>query len=135
MSVMLIDYSKAGNLIEGICQFKQMWNCGTFLNHTNEGKLYHNGVKKFVRKLYQANFNTYNSKYNEDADLPDISTATGKPFNKYQTLKTLQALHYNIEEEFTPTAKKLLEQLKIMIDEITYILVTEQDEYKNAVWG
>lgn len=135
MSVMLIDETKAGNLIEGIRQFTQMWSCSRFMTHTDTGRLYHEPLQKFVRKLFQANLNTWNCKYNECDTMPDILPSTGEPLNKYQTLKTLQALHYNIEEEYTPTAKKLIEQLQIMIDEIMYILVTEQEEYKTAVWG
>lgn len=135
MSVMLLDIKKSGNLIEGICQFSQMWNSGNFLDHTDTGKLYHNDVSKFVRKLYHANISTYNNRYEEDAQTFDIITVTGKPMGKYQVLKTLQCLHYNIEEEYFPLGKKLLEQLQIMINEIIYNLVTEQEEYKNAVWG
>lgn len=135
MSVMLIDETKSGNLIEGIRQFTQMWNCCNFMIHTDTGRLYQEPLQKFVRQLYQANLNTWNRKYNEVDTIPDILQATGEPLNKYQTLKTLQALRYNIEEEYMPTVKKLLEQLQVMIDEIMYILVTEQEEYKNAEWG
>lgn len=135
MSVMLVDIEKSGSLIEGICQFAQMWNSGRFLDHTNTGKLYHDSVSKFIRKVYHANISTYNSKYEEDAQIFDIIKVTGEPMGKYQVLKTLQCLHYNIEEEYFPSGKKLLEQLQIMINEIIYNLVTEQEEYKNAVWG
>ena len=135
MSVMLADIGKSGNLIEGIRQFTQMWKCGEFLDHTETGKLYHDGVSKFIRKLYHANISTYNNRYNETGQIFDIITVTGEPMNKYQVLKTLQCLHYNIEEEYFPSGKKLLEQLQIMINEIIYNLVTEQEEYKNAVWG
>ena len=135
MSVMLVDIEKSGSLIEGICQFTQMWKCGEFLDHTETGKLYHNDVSKFVRKLYHANISTYNSKYEEDAQIFDIIKVTGEPMGKYQVLKTLQCLHYNIEEEYFPLGKKLLENLKIMIDEIMYNLVASQPEYENAIWG
>lgn len=135
MSVMLVDIEKSGNLIEGICQFTQMWNSGRFLDHTDTGKLYHDSVSKFIRKVYHANISTYNNRYEEDAQMFDIIAVTGEPMGKYQVLKTLQCLHYNIETEFFPSGKKLLEQLQIMINEIIYNLVTEQEEYKNAVWG
>lgn len=135
MSVMLVDIKKSGNLIEGICQFSQMWNSGNFLDHTDTGKLYHDAVSKFIRKVYHANIATYNSRYNEDEAILDIINVTGEPMGKYQVLKTLQCLHYNIEEEYFPLGKKLLENLKIMIDEIMHNLVAEQEDYKNAVWG
>lgn len=135
MSVMLLDETKAGNLIEGIKQFSQMWNCSRFMNHTDTGRLYTEDIQKFVRKLYQANLNTWNEKYNENDIMLDILPATGKPMNKYQTLKTLECLHYNIEVEYTPTAAKLIEQLEIMISEIKNNIIEEQEEYKIAVWG
>jgi len=132
---MLLDETRAGSLIEGICKMNQMWNTSKFINSTNEGKLYHAGVKKFVRKLYQANLTTWNNRYNESDKMLDIFPATGKPFNEYQTLKTLQALHYNIEVEYAPTAKKLLEQVEIMIDEITNNIVINLGGYAVAQWG
>jgi hypothetical protein len=132
---MLLNHEKVGNLIQGICQFSQMWNCGRFLDCTDTGKLLNAGVQKFVHALYQANLQTWNKKYNEADMIPDILPSAGHPFNKYQTLKTLQCLHYNIELEYVPEAKKVVEQLETMIREIMYILVTDTDEYRNAYWN
>jgi len=135
MSVMLLDETKAGSLTEGICQFNQMWNSGRFIDHSNEGKLCYNAVQKFVRELYQANLNTWNKKYNQNDTILDILPATGERMNKYQTLKSLQCLHYNIETEYVPEAKKIFDEVKVMVDEIAYILVTDQEQYKEAEWG
>ena len=135
MSVMLLDETRAGSLIEGLCKMNQMWNTGTFIECTNEGKLYHDGVKKFIRKLYQANLATWNRKYDESDTILDILPSTGAPFTQHQTLKTLQCLHYNIEEEYVPTAKKLLEQAGIMINEIKSNIITKMPEYDTAEWG
>jgi len=135
MSVMLLDETKAGNLIQGICQMNQMWDCGNFLDHTNKGELNHNAISKFVRKLYQANLTTWNKKYEEKDTILDIIPTTGTPFSKYQTLKTLQCLHYNIELEYIPTAKKLLDQVEIMTREIMGNIVESLKEYDTADWG
>jgi len=132
---MLLDHERVGNLIEGICQLSHMWNCRSFLDGTNSGKLFSSDVTKFVRKLYQANLDTWNKRYEESDTIPNILRATGEPFDKYQTLKTLQCLHYNIELEYVPAAKKLVDQLDIMINEITNIIVNDMPEYKTAEWG
>lgn len=135
MSVMLIDVDKAGQLIAGIRQFNQMFNTMSFIEGTDTGILNDEPLRKFIRKLYQANNETYNGRYNEDSFIIDILPATGKAFNKYQTLKTLQALHYNIETEYVPAATKLIEQLQTMIDEIKDRIIGESEGYQAAKWG
>lgn len=135
MSVMLIDANRSGNLIQGICQFSQMWSCGSFFNLSRTGKPFEDDVKRFVKKLIQANLSTYNQKYEEDTIIPDIILSKGKPMGKHQTLKTLQFLHYNIELEYSPGSSELVKQLETMIEEIKNIIIGEIKEYKEAVWG
>ncbi len=132
---MLLNQKRAGSLIQGVRQFNQMWNCCRFMEHTNTGQLYTEDLQKFFRKAYQANVNTWNRKYKEDDQMLDILPATGEPMNKYQVLKTLQCLHYNIEAEYVPESKELISQLQTMINEIMYNIVTESEDYQEASWG
>ena len=135
MSVMLVDETKAGSLIEGICNISGMWRACRIMEHTDTGKLYNKPVKKFVRDLYHANLATYNHKYNECESILDIFPATGFPMNRHQTLKTLQCLHYNIELEYFPTGKKLLETVESMINDIKDSIIESSKEYQKAIWG
>jgi hypothetical protein len=135
MSVMLIDHEQAGNLINGIGQFRQLWGCCNFMGHTDIGQLHSEPLQKFIRKVYQANQDTWNKRYEESDMIPDILPATGEPMNKYQTLKTLEALHYNIELEYVPEFTVIYKQLEIMINDIKDNIIEALPEYEAAKWG
>lgn len=134
MSVMLINYNEAGNLIKGITELNQMWDCD-FLNVDTFGQPNEVSTKLFILKLFRANLATFNRKYMEDQTMPDIIKITGEPMTPHQVVKKLQALHYNIELEYAPEMHNELKRVQTLINSLIHWIVMGSEEYKAASWS
>jgi hypothetical protein len=134
---MLTNTEKLEEIANGICGFHGLWNSCENFDHTNTGVLLPSEVEKFLKDLYKYNYQSFNNRYKENEK--PIYNNNNKKANKYQTLKSLQCLKYNIEIEYIDNAEKLnckkrLEELDVLIKDIMYKIIEAAEEYQRAEW-
>lgn len=128
MSIMIIE--------KGTCE--KLTNSSYLLKDVNYGKtMYFDDLYNYIQTLYNMNIRSYNFRYDEAVLMDNINKNSKKKFNNVcEVLKALQCLSYNIEEE--PQDKnefRCVEWLESEINMIKDYLISNLDDYKNAIWG
>lgn len=108
-------------------------------NHNIIGSLIdEKDMKKLSQKLYKMNQKAVKQRYdeidNEYNKIPDLEIDYNINVSDAQLLKSLHCLKYQCSEGTVPKTRMYL-ILKKIIEEITYKIATDNDDYRKAEWG